>query len=99
VGATAIAVTRTSGKKQELLAFGAAHVIAAAEEDLETRLKDITGPDDVRVVLDPIGGPIFGPLTAAMAPGGILVEYGGLSPEPTPFPLFTVLSKSLTLRG
>lgn len=29
VGATAIAVTRTSGKKQELLAFGAAHVIAA----------------------------------------------------------------------
>jgi len=99
VGATAIAVTRTSGKKEELLAFGAAHVIAAAEEDLETRLKDITGPDGVRVVLDPIGGPIFGPLTAAMAPGGILVEYGGLSPEPTPFPLFTVLSKSLTLRG
>ncbi|MGN8020096.1 zinc-dependent alcohol dehydrogenase family protein [Phyllobacterium sp. 22229] len=99
VGATAIAVTRSSGKREELLAFGAAHVIAAAEEDLETRLKDITGPNGVRVVLDPIGGPIFGPLTGAMTPGGILVEYGGLSPEPTPFPLFTVLSKSLTLRG
>lgn len=99
VGATAIAVTRTSGKRPDLLAFGAAHVIAAAEEDLAARLKDITGPDGVRVVLDPIGGPIFDPLTAAMAPGGILVEYGGLSPEPTPFPLFTVLSKSLTLRG
>ncbi len=39
------------------------------------------------------------PLTAAMARGGILIEYGGLSPEPTPFPLFTVLSKCLTLRG
>jgi NADPH:quinone reductase-like Zn-dependent oxidoreductase len=34
-----------------------------------------------------------------MARGGILIEYGGLSPEPTPFPLFSVLSKSLTLRG
>ena len=39
------------------------------------------------------------PLTAAMAPGGILLQYGALSPEPTPFPLFNVLSKSLTLRG
>jgi len=51
------------------------------------------------VVLDSIGGPIFEPLTAAMSRGGILIEYGGLSPEPTPFPLFAVLSKTLTLRG
>ena len=34
-----------------------------------------------------------------MSPGGILIEYGALSPEPTPFPLFAVLTKSLTLRG
>lgn len=34
-----------------------------------------------------------------MARGGILIEYGGLSAEPTPFPLPSVLSKSLTLRG
>lgn len=34
-----------------------------------------------------------------MSPGGILIEYGGLSPEPTPFPLFNVLTKSLVLRG
>jgi NADPH:quinone reductase-like Zn-dependent oxidoreductase len=99
IGATAIAVTRTSRKKQALLAVGAAHVIASAEEELETRLKEIAGPDGVRVVFDPVGGPIFGPLTAAMSRGGILIEYGGLSPEPTPFPLFAVLSKTLTLRG
>jgi NADPH:quinone reductase-like Zn-dependent oxidoreductase len=99
VGATAIAVTRTSAKKQALLEAGAAHVIAAAEEDLEARLKEITGTGGARVVFDPVGGPIFEPLTAAMSPGGILLEYGGLSAEPTPFPLFTVLGKSLTLRG
>ncbi len=51
------------------------------------------------MVFDPIGGSIFEPLTSAMSPGGILIEYGGLSPEPTPFPLFTVLRKHLTLRG
>jgi NADPH:quinone reductase-like Zn-dependent oxidoreductase len=99
VGATPIAVTRTSGKKAALLEFGSPHVIASAEEDLEARLMDIAGPEGIRVVFDPIGGPIFELLTAAMARGGILIEYGGLSPEPTPFPLFSVLSKSLTLRG
>jgi NADPH:quinone reductase-like Zn-dependent oxidoreductase len=99
VGATTIAITRTSRKKSALLELGAAHVIAAAEEDLETRLKDIAGPAGVRVVLDPVGGPIFNPLTAAMSRGGILIEYGGLSPEPTPFPLPIVLGKCLTLRG
>jgi hypothetical protein len=31
--------------------------------------------------------------------GGILLEYGALSSEPTPFSLFTVLGKSLTLKG
>lgn len=99
VGATPIAATRTSAKREALLEFGAAHVISLADEDLEARLKDIAGPEDIRVVFDAVGGPIFAPLTAAMARGGILIEYGGLSPEPTPFPLFAVLAKTLTLRG
>jgi NADPH:quinone reductase-like Zn-dependent oxidoreductase len=99
VGATPIAVTRTSEKKQALLEAGATHVIASAEEDLLARLEAIAGTGGVRVVFDPIGGPAFVPLTAAMARGGILIEYGALSPEPTPFPLFAVLGKSLTLRG
>lgn len=99
LGATPVAVTRTSMKKNALLDAGAAHVIASAEEDLSARLAQIAGPDGVRVVLDPIGGPILEPLTAAMAKGGILIEYGGLSREPTPFPLSAVLGKSLTLRG
>ena len=99
IGATAIAVTRTSRKRRALLGFGAAHVIASAEENLEARLKEIAGPTGVRVVFDAVGGPIFEPLTAAMSTGGILIEYGGLSSEPTPFPLFNVLSKRLTLRG
>lgn len=99
VGATAIAVTRTSKKKTALIEVGAAHVIASDEEDLRSRLIDIVGPDGARVVFDPIGGPILEPLTSAMSKGGILIEYGGLSREPTPFPLFTALSKTLTLRG
>lgn len=99
IGATAIAVTRTSAKKQALLDAGAAYVVASAEEDLAARLNEIAWPPGVRVVFDAIGGPIFEPLTAAMSRGGILIEYGGLSREPTPFPLSVVLAKTLTLRG
>ncbi|MEP7453691.1 zinc-dependent alcohol dehydrogenase family protein [Phyllobacterium sp. SB3] len=99
VGATSIAVTRTSGKTHALLEHGASYVIASEEEDLEVRLKEIARPEGVRVVFDAVGGPIFEPLTAAMSEAGILIEYGGLSPEPTPFPLSHVLSKRLTLRG
>lgn len=99
VGATAVAVTRTSAKRAALLATGAPHVVATAEEDLQARLTAIAGPGGVRVVFDAVGGPLFGPLAASMARGGILIEYGGLSPEPTPFPLFDVLAKSLTFRG
>jgi len=62
-------------------------------------LSEIAGAAGIRVVFDAVGGPIFEPLTAAMSRGGILIEYGGLSAQPTPFPLFAVLSKTLTLRG
>lgn len=99
IGAVPIALTRTSAKQRALRDAGAAHVIASAEEDIRARLEDIAGARGVRVVLDAVGGPAFEPLTAAMSPGGMLIEYGGLSPEPTPFPLFNVLTKSLVLRG
>jgi len=72
VGAIPIAVTRTARKAQALREAGAAHVVASAEEDIEARLKQIAGEDGIRVVLDAVGGPAFQPLTAAMAPGGIL---------------------------
>jgi NADPH:quinone reductase-like Zn-dependent oxidoreductase len=99
VGAIPIATTRTSAKAKALTEIGAAHVVATEEENLELRVTEIAGPGGVRVVFDPVGGPSFHPLTAVMSRGGILVEYGALSSEPTPFPLFTVLSKSLSLRG
>lgn len=99
VGAIPIAATRTARKAEALREAGAAHVVASVEENIEARLKDIAGESSIRVVFDAVGGPAFLPLTAAMARGGILIEYGGLSPEATPFPLFNVLSKSLTLRG
>lgn len=99
VGARPIALTRRSDKRSTLLELGAEEVIATEEEDLVARVQAITAGQGARVAFDPVGGPTVAKLTAALAPFGILFQYGALSPEPTPLPLFDVLGKSLTIRG
>lgn len=99
VGAVPIATTRRSDKKKALLKEGAAHVIVTQEENLAKRLNEITAGRGARVVFDPVGGKAVLDLAEGMAPGGILFQYGALSPDPTPFPLMAALSKSLTMRG
>ncbi len=98
-GATAIALTRTSEKRQALLDFGAHHVIATDEEDLVTRIKEITAGKGARLTFDPVGGPTLEKLAEAAAQSGILFQYGALSRDPTPLPLFSVVFKQLTIRG
>jgi NADPH:quinone reductase len=99
VGATPVALTRTSAKRTALLDAGAAHVIATSEQDLVAEVKKITDGKGARIVFDPVGGPTIEKLTAAMAARGTLFLYGALSSEPTTVPLLEVLGKSLTIRG
>jgi NADPH:quinone reductase-like Zn-dependent oxidoreductase len=98
-GATAIAVTRTQAKREELLALGAHHVIVSDEEDYIARVKEITGGKGARLTFDPVAGPGVETLAKAAARGGIIFEYGLLSGQPTPFPLFHALGNALSLRG
>ena len=98
-GAISIATTRTSRKKAELLALGADHVIVTEEEDLVARVNQITSGKGPRIVFDPIGGKGLEALAAAAGIDGINFEYGALSTEATPLPLFPVLSKHLTIKG
>lgn len=98
-GATSIASTRKSNKKAELMSLGADHVIATEEEDIVARVNEITGGKGARVIFDPVAGPFVEKLAQAAAPGGIIFQYGVLSMQPTPFPLFTALTKGLTIRG
>lgn len=98
-GATSIATTRRSNKKAELLSLGANHVIATEEEDFVARVKEITGGHGARVIFDPVAGPFLEKLAEAASLGGTIFEYGALSLQPTPFPLFTALAKGLNIRG
>lgn len=99
VGATPIALTRKSDKRDALLQLGAAHVIATDEQDLVAETSRITLGAGARVAFDPVGGPTVVKLAEALKPQGILFQYGALSPEPTPLPLFLIIGKSLTIRG
>ena len=86
-GGVSIATTRTSAKKEQLLALGADHVIVTEEEDLVERVKAITGGKNARIVFDPVGGDYINTLAQATANGGTIFLYGMLSGKPTPFPM------------
>lgn len=99
VGATPVALTRGAAKRPALLEAGAARVIATDEQDLVAEILGLTGGKGARVVFDPVGGPTLAKLVQATAKPGIVFLYGALSPEPTPLPLFDVLSRWTTIRG
>lgn len=98
-GATAIAVTRRSAKKAELLELGAHHVIASEEEDYVARVKEITNGKGTRIIFDPVAGPFVEKLAAASAEGGQIFIYGNLSMQPTPFPLRESFRSGVSLRA
>jgi NADPH:quinone reductase-like Zn-dependent oxidoreductase len=99
-GAIAIATTRGSAKKQMLLDKGADHVIVTNDEDLVSRVMDITNGHGVDLIFDAVAGALLETLANAAAPGATIFVYGALSPDDvTPFPLFTALQKGLKIQG
>lgn len=98
-GATPIALTRTSEKKQRLHEIGAPHVIATREQDMVAEVMRITNGDGVRVAFDPVGGPDFSKLIAALSFQGIAYIYGALSEDDTPIPVLGMIGKMPTVKG
>ena len=98
-GATAIAVTRSAVKREELLALGAHHVIVSENENYPARIKEITSGKGARITFDPVAGPGIEQLAEGAANGGHLIEYGALAGEPTPFPIMAAMAKGLNVHG
>jgi NADPH:quinone reductase-like Zn-dependent oxidoreductase len=67
-GGQSIVVTRKRDKRDELLALGANHVIVSEEEDIEQRVAQITDRKGVRLILDPVAGPLLPILANVAAP-------------------------------
>ena len=98
-GATPIALTRTSEKRERLLEAGAAHVIATDEIDLVQEVMRITEGNGARVAFDPIGGPNFPKLISALATQGTIHLYGALAEGPTPIPVLEMIPKMQVVKG
>jgi NADPH:quinone reductase-like Zn-dependent oxidoreductase len=98
-GATPIALSRTSAKRQALLDAGAAHVIATEETDFVTEVLRITGGKGARVVFDPVGGANLARLVSALAFGGTVYLYGALAAEPTSLPVLEMIAKVATVKA
>jgi NADPH:quinone reductase-like Zn-dependent oxidoreductase len=98
-GATPIALTRTSAKKQQLLDAGAAHVVATEEADLVEEVMRITDGKGARVAFDPVGGANFPKLIAALAFQGVVYIYGALAEGDTPLPVLTMIAKMPVIKG
>jgi len=98
-GAIPIATTRTGAKTAALKTHGAKHVIVTAESDLVAEVQRVTGGKGARIVFDPVGGSEVDTLAQAAAEEGIIILYGGLSGQPTPYPHWPAALKGLSLRG
>ncbi len=99
LGAIPIATTRTAAKREALLQAGAAHVIATDEQDLAAEVLRLTGGKGAELAVDPVGGPGMEALVAALGENGILVPYGIMTTEPTPYPLVAALARNLTIHA
>ena len=86
-GATPIAITRDPGKRDDLLAAGAASVVVSGRDDLVAAVRGLTGGAGADIVLDLVRGPGQRDLLRSTRAGGTLVAAGFLDSRPTPEPV------------
>ena len=77
---------------------GAEATVDYDQEDLKTRIRELTG-DAARVVLDPVGGPYSEPALRGLARGGTFVTLGYAAGTIPKIPLNLVMLKDIRLRG
>jgi len=89
IGAKSIAVTRSEGKREGLLAAGADEVLIAGREDILDAIFERTEGLGAEVIYDAVGGPGLEELIWATKRFGWVIVYGqlGAMDSGTPLPL------------
>lgn len=78
---------------------GDVRAVAENAPDLAARVRDLTGGEGVAALVDCVGGPLVGSLFEAVRPGGTVVAYGTLSPEPVSVRNGTLIYRNLSWVG
>ncbi|MFN2286985.1 MAG: quinone oxidoreductase [Chromatocurvus sp.] len=94
IGAHAIGTVGSAEKAESAHRCGYAHVINYLEEDVASRVRDITQGAGVPVVYDGVGAATFQSSLDCLQPRGLMVSFGNASGAPPPLDL-----QQLSARG
>ena len=94
-----INVVRRRDAMVELRQLGADQVLCSADEDIPTRVRDITGGAGVPFALDAVGGSAGLDAVRSLGTHGRLLVYGTLSGEPIPLELRLLMVGQKRLEG
>ncbi|HTB64405.1 MAG TPA: zinc-dependent alcohol dehydrogenase family protein [Opitutales bacterium] len=94
-----ISVVREVAKAEAMLRAAGAEVVVAEESGYEKDIAKLTGGAPVKLALNAVGGESVGRLCRAVAAGGVVVTYGGVTAEPMKFPTRFLIFNDLRLRG
>jgi NADPH:quinone reductase-like Zn-dependent oxidoreductase len=96
-GWNVVSVVRDLAAAERLRAAGA--VVVAEDSGFEKNPGALTGGAPLKLALNAVGGESAGRLCRAVAPGGVVVTYGGVTNEPMHFPTRYLIFNDVTLRG
>lgn len=85
LGATVIGCVGSVEKAELAQANGCDHTILYRDEDIPTRVRDITGGEGVAAAYDSIGNATFMASLDSLRPFGVMVSYGNASGPVEPF--------------
>jgi mitochondrial enoyl-[acyl-carrier protein] reductase / trans-2-enoyl-CoA reductase len=98
LGWRCLSIVRDGAAAERLRAAGAA-AVATEDSGYEKNPGALTGGAPPRLALNAIGGESVGRLCRALAPGGVVVTYGGVTAEPMRFPTRYLIFQDIALRG
>lgn len=87
--------------------LGGEEVVCTEDQDLRSRLQEITGGNGIEYAIDCVGGEVGGEIVRNLAPAGMLVQFGALSshrqtdPAKYMMPVFSpkLIYSAATVRG
>jgi NADPH:quinone reductase len=95
-----IATASTDDKRALALELGADDAVSGEPEGLRDRLREANGDNNVDIVLEMTGGPVFDASLAALAPFGRLVTFGMAGRTPaTPINAGELMGRSRAVIG
>jgi NADPH2:quinone reductase len=98
-GICVMATVRDEAQKQDLLALKAEEVIVPEPGKLKQAIDSITKGKGVKAALDAVGGSLATEVISSLSPGGHLIAYGLLDPEPASYFNAEVVFKNLIVKG